>query len=155
MSAQFTLNSLTKVSRKTVYLSNLCSNNVCSCVPHLFWLTPNPKVFCNFIIKLWFDFPFIIYIRYRCYVGRHYSDIFTFFSFAVHLYEYCFWFKHINAVYLICFPSTSWWIFLICDTLSYNVLESVQTVMSGTGTWIFWKLDLMLFIHHHSSFFFH
>ena len=36
--------------------------------------------------------PFIIYIRYPCYVVRHYSDMFVIFSLSVCMYpcEYCF-----------------------------------------------------------------
>ena len=38
---------------------------VCLRYLHILWRTSHPWFFCNFIAKLWFNSPFIIYIRYR------------------------------------------------------------------------------------------
>ena len=91
VSVQFQLNSIFEFARKTLCLCILCSRNVCRWY-HIFYDVRNaPSPFAtslqnsNLISR-------IIYIRYCCFVVRHYSDIFVLFSIAVSLqsFQYCF-----------------------------------------------------------------
>ena len=91
--------------------SVFCVPEICAFNTHIFCArTPRLKILQFHCYKslIWFTL-----LLCRCYVVRYYWDMFIVFSLAVcfHVYEYCFWCKPINVVYLVYFLSTSWWMF--------------------------------------------